>query len=228
MTGSLSPCAELFIDGQKVKSYRTLRRINEPSWNETIEVLVPSKSNSKFVLKIFDDRMNGKALICEYSSSLDDIMTTLDAAQEFVKGSPQGDIYLDVSWKSIEMTGAFAAANSVSEPIGCIKLDVKDAIIKGDLSGVGDVDPYYTVSLNRRVLYKSIYHSDTDHPIFDNSTYVPIFSPNQILTLEFHDYQKIGKDRFIGSVQIPTSNVFKKILNQENMLGIMTKKKFQN
>ncbi|CAI4689726.1 ACH_G0040030.mRNA.1.CDS.1 [Saccharomyces cerevisiae] len=210
MTASLSPCAELFIDGQKVKSYRTLRRINEPSWNETIEVLVPSKSNSKFVLKIFDDRMNGKALICEYSSSLDDIMTTLDAAQEFVKGSPQGDIYLDVSWKSIEMTGAFAAANSVSEPIGCIKLDVKDAIIKGDLSGVGDVDPYYTVSLNRRVLYKSIYHSDTDHPIFDNSTYVPIFSPNQILTLEFHDYQKIGKDRFIGSVQIPTSNVFKK------------------
>ena len=86
-------------------------------------------------------------------------MTTLDAAQEFVKGSPQGDIYLDVSWKSIEMTGAFAAANSVSEPIGCVKLDVKDAIIKGDLSGVGDIDPYYTVSLNRRVIYKSIYLS---------------------------------------------------------------------
>ncbi|EJS42515.1 tcb3p [Saccharomyces arboricola H-6] len=210
MTGSLSPCAELFIDGQKVKSYRTLRRINEPSWGETIEVLVPSKSNSKFVLKIFDDRMNGKVQICEYSSSLDDVISALDSAQESVKGSPQGDIYLDISWKSIEMTGSFAAANSVIEPIGCIKLDVKDAIIKGELSGVGDIDPYYTVSLNRRVLYKSIYHSDTNHPLFDNSTYVPISSPNQTLSVEFYDYQKIGKDRYIGSVQIRSSDVFKK------------------
>lgn len=223
MTGSLSPCAELFIDGQKVKNYRTLRRINEPSWGETIEVLVPSKSSSKFVLKIFDERMNGKVQICEYSSSLDDIMNTLDTAQEFVKGSPQGDIYLDVSWKSIEMTGAFAAANSVSEPIGCIKLDIKDAAIKGDLSGVGDIDPYYTVSLNRRVLYKSIYHSDTDHPIFDNSTYVPVLSPNQTLSVEFHDYQKIGKDRFIGSVQIPLSDVFKKDPKSEKYVSINNK-----
>ncbi|CAI4047638.1 Tcb3p SKDI_13G0660 [Saccharomyces kudriavzevii IFO 1802] len=232
MTGSLSPCTELFIDGQKVKTYRTLRRINEPSWGETIEVLVPSKSNSKFVLKIFDDRINGKVQICEYSSSLDDVMNTLDAAREFVKGSPQGDIYLDVSWKSIEMTGAFAAANSVNNPIGCVKLDVKDAIIKSDLSGVGDVDPYYTVSLNRRVLYKSIYHSNTDHPVFDNSTYVPIFSPNQALSLEFHDYQKVGKDRFIGSVQVPSSDVFKKdpksgkyvaINNEKEVLGLKLK-----
>ncbi|CCF59812.1 hypothetical protein KAFR_0I00310 [Kazachstania africana CBS 2517] len=210
LTGNLSPCGELYIDGKLVKTLRTLRRINEPSWGETIETLIKSKSNSKLTLKIFDDRINGKYLLTEYSSNIEDLMGAADLGQEYVKGSSGGEIYFTAQWKPVELTGAFAAKGSANDPLGCIKLHVKDALVKSSLSGFGDIDPYFEVSLNRHVRYKSRHFSENKNPIFDELVYIPITSENQLFSVALYDYQSVGSDRFIGQYQVPVSQLIEK------------------
>lgn len=210
LTGSLSPSAELFIDGKRVKRYRTLRRLNEPSWEEATEVLVPSKSNSELTLKVYDVRVNGKELLCEYSSSLEDVINSLELGQASVKGSPRGEIFVSATWKPVAMTGSFAAASVTREPLGTVRLHLLDATIKGDLSGVGDVDPYVKVSLNKHVKYRSNYFSETSHPSFNSLVYLPVTSENQTISVDLFDYQKFGNDRLIGSYQLPVSSLMSK------------------
>ncbi|SCU90590.1 LAME_0E09208g1_1 [Lachancea meyersii CBS 8951] len=210
LQGALSPSAELSIDGKVVKKYRTLRRINEPSWEECVEVLVPSKKNSTLLVKVFDDGMAGKELLCEYSSSMADILAVAEAGQRMLKASPQGELYFSAVWKPIAMSGAFAPANAVRDPLGVVRLHIKDAMIDENLSGVGDIDPYVTVSLNKQVTYKTNYFSDNREPHFNNVVYVPITSESQSVLLNVMDYQKVGKDRNIGSYTIPVDKVMQK------------------
>ncbi|SCV04886.1 LANO_0G13586g1_1 [Lachancea nothofagi CBS 11611] len=210
LQGALSPSALMMIDGKVVKKYRTLRRINEPSWEECIEVLVPSKKNSVLTIKVFDDGMAGKELLCEYSSSMSDILSISEGGQTMLAASPQGELYLSTVWKPVAMTGSFAPANSMRDPLGVVKLHIKDGLIDEQLSGVGDIDPYITVSLNKHVTHKTQYIPDNREPKFNTIIYVPVTSENQSILLKVMDYQKVGKDRPVGSYTIPVSKVAQK------------------
>ncbi|CEP61687.1 Tcb3p LALA0_S03e08548g [Lachancea lanzarotensis] len=209
-SGALSPCAEMSIDGKVVKEYRTLRRINEPSWEEGIEVLVPSKRNSTLSVKIFDVKMTGKELLCEYSSSMADILNLAEMGQTALNASPQGELFFSAIWKPIAMTGSFAPVNAVRDPLGVMRVHIKDAMIDENLSGVGDIDPYVTVSLNNEVRYETQYFSDNREPNFNSVVYVPITSESQSIVLGIFDYQKVGKDRPIGSYTIQANKVMQK------------------
>ncbi|SCU98728.1 LADA_0H14994g1_1 [Lachancea dasiensis] len=210
LQGALSPSAEMLIDGKVVKSYRTLRRINEPSWEESVEVLVPSKKNSTLAIKIFDEGMAGRELLCDYSASMADILNLSELGQTMLKASPQGELYLSTIWKPLAMTGAFAPVNSVRDPLGVIKLHIKDSLVDEHLSGVGDIDPYVTVSLNHQIIHETKYFSENREPNFNSVVYVPITSESQQIVLTVMDYQKVNKDREVGSYTIPVSKVMKK------------------
>lgn len=210
LAGAISPFAELSIDGKRVKRYRTLRRINEPSWEETVEVLIPSKKNSIVSIKVFDEGMTGKELLCEYSSSLEDILNLAEIGQATLKASPQGEISFSALWKPVAMTGSFAPANSVRQSIGVVKMFLHNAIVKDNLSGVGDIDPYINVRLNHHLIFKTRYYSETREPTFNQRVYVPVTSENQTISLDLIDYQKVGDDRIIGTYNFPVSRLMKK------------------
>ncbi|CCH61524.1 hypothetical protein TBLA_0E04720 [Henningerozyma blattae CBS 6284] len=210
VTGTLSPSAELYLNNELVKSYRTLRRINEPSWGETTEIFIPSKSNSKIRIDIFDQGMNGKDLICQYNGSLEDILNSLSTGNGFIKGSPQGEIYVDAQWKPVTVSTNFSASTTARDPIGSLKLFVKDANIAGSLAGIGDIDPYFTVAVNRHLKFKSPHFTETRTPIFNREVFIPITSENQNITLSLFDFQGIGGDRFIGQYQITANELIQK------------------
>lgn len=211
LTGFLSPFAELYIDGKKVKTYRTLRRINEPSWEESIEVLVPSVSKSEIALKVFDQQLTGDMLLAEYSAPMEDVISLSEQAQRYVKASPQGEIYISSSWKPVAMTGAFNVSDNIREPLGALRLHLKEAVIhESDLSGVGDIDPFVTVTSNKSMFYRTNYFSDTKTPVFNSVVYVPITSENQSITINLIDYQKMSKDRHLGSYHFSASKLIKK------------------
>ncbi|CDO92223.1 unnamed protein product [Kluyveromyces dobzhanskii CBS 2104] len=211
LTGFLSPCAELFVDGKLVKSYRTLRRINEPSWEESIEILVPSRSKSEISIKVYDDQLHGKRLLAEYTAPMEDVLQLFELGQTSVQASPQGEVYITSSWKPVAMTGAFKVSNTVREPLAALRLNLIDASIgSDDLSGVGDIDPYVTVTVNKRLLYRTNYFSETKKPVFRNVIYIPITSENQNMALNLYDYQKVGKDRLIGTYHISSSKLIKR------------------
>lgn len=205
-SGTLSPSAVLTIDGKEVKKFRTLKRIDEPSWNETVEVFVPAKGDSELKLQVFDEKNNEESL-CTYTAPLDEALNSLSLGRTSVQGSPRGEFFMNMQWKPVHITGAFAAGNAVKEPIGSLRIHVRDAEIVSDLSGIGDVDPYFTLLVNGHVNYKSSHFSENKSPLFNKVLYLPLVSKNQNVTLDLYDYQSVGKDRTIGGVKIPLHEV---------------------
>lgn len=206
ISGSLSPSAVLSIDGKEVKFFRTLKRIDEPSWNETVEVFVPSKGESDLKVEVFDEHF-GKQAICTYSASMEEALTSLSLGQTSVRASPRGDIFMNMLWKPVRVTGAFAAGNAVKEPIGSLRVHVRDARIVSDLSGLGDIDPYFTLLVNGHMNYKSSHFSENSNPLFNKVLYLPVVSERQNITLDLYDFQSVGKDRTIGGVKLPIESV---------------------
>ena len=215
ISNSLSPSVELFLDNTLVKSYRTLKRINEPSWNELQEFLVISKEKSKLTLNVYDNRTSSKVLLCSYSGIVEDLITASEAGQDSIKASPQGEIFFVAQWKPLKLTGVAAIGSSDISPLGSMKIHVDSAVVRSALNGIGDIDPYFTVSVNKHVRYKSEHISDTHTPEFNSTVYVPITSENQILSLSLADYQSVGADRKIGSIQFPVSSILQKNKNSK-------------
>lgn len=213
---NLSPSASIYLDNQLIKSYRTLKRINEPSWNETYEFLINSKENQKISIVIFDNDSAGKKTLCKYTGYVEDLIDAMDRGQESVKASPQGEIFLVTQWKPVKLTGIFTKKSTVGEPLGSLKINVGELMVKSSLSGFGDIDPYFMVSLNRHVRYKSAVFSDTMNPNFKSTIYVPIISENQFLNINIVDYQNVGSDRKIGQFQLPISEIIEKNKNEDS------------
>ncbi|AMD22088.1 HGL252Wp [Eremothecium sinecaudum] len=207
VTGVLSPSADLFIDEKKQKYYKTLRRMNEPTWEESIEIFVPSRRNSEISLKIYDEHVTGREMICEYSSVIDQFLEQAEEGKEFVKGNPQGEIYFTAVWKPVDVPeGAFGASNAMHDPLGVARLHIRDALVS-EPGFSGDIDTYFVVSTDKTVIYKSNYFAKNPEPIFNNVIYVPITSDNQIVTIDLYDFQRIGKDRFIGGCHFKAGNI---------------------
>lgn len=226
-TSNLSPSAKLYINDKLVKSFRTLKRINEPSWNETFEVLVGSKMNSTMTLKVFDNRGKNEVLLCQYSSNIEDGLNTLKGGSDFLRGNPFGKIYIDAEWKPVEISDMVVSKSMVKDPIGCIRLNVGQALVKGSLKGMGDIDPYFMVTLNRHPKFKSKHFSDCMDPKFDQLVYIPVSSSQQSLGISLFDYQSVGSDRFIGQVNFAVSDIVeldkstKTYITKKNLAGKM-------
>lgn len=211
ISGSLNPSAELFLDGELVKKFRTVKHNNEPNWEETVEFLVPSKDESKITIKIWDDHKSHREFLCEYNGTVAEIIDTLEMKSSFLDASPVGDIKVDMSWKTVPMSGMIdVSSNAMSDPIGCVKVLVRDAHVIDSLSGLGDIDPYFSVSLNKVQRYRSKYQSETSKPEFNYIVYVPVISESQHIVISLADYQSVGSDRYIGAARIPVSKLAKR------------------
>lgn len=224
LTGTLSPSATMYLNGNVVKEFRTLKRINEPSWGETIELFVPSREESELKLVVYDNGLREKKVICEYGSTLEEIFKTLQDGLPFVKGSPQGEIYMNAEWKPVRMSGLFASGGS-RDPLGALRVFVRDINVLDNISGIGDIDPYFTLSVNRHVDYKSISYSETEHAYFDKVDYLVLMSEKASVTINVFDYQSVGDDRFIGSAQVPLEEVMKKDPETDNFILIDNSRK---
>lgn len=210
-TGTISPSAALFVDGKLVKEYRTLRRLNEPSWNETSEIFIPSKLSSNVKICVYDES-SGKKVICQYESSLGEILDAIATGENYLKGTPQGEIFVDAQWKPVKVSDDFTIESTGSgiasaDPIGSVKLYIKEANIVGSLAGVGDIDPYFTVSMNNHLKYRSHYIPDTKKPIFNKLVHLPVLSPNFNYVINLYDYQGVGTHRFIGACKVSSNDL---------------------
>lgn len=211
ISGTLNPQAELLMDGQLIKTFRKVKRNNEPNWEESVEFLVPSQTDSKLTLKIWDDHKSHREFLCEYSGTASEIMDSLSMGASSLEASPQGYINVDLQWKSVPMSGLIkVTSNSLSDPIGVLKIFVRNAEINSSLSGIGDIDPYFSVSLNNVQRYRSKYQSENRSPTFNYMVYVPVTSDGQTITISLSDYQSVGSDRFIGSARVPVSKFAKR------------------
>lgn len=240
--GQLNPSATFSVDGKVVHNFRKLKRINEPSWNEIIEILVPSKRSSLLKLQIFDTQFGSNVLIAEYVGVVSDLVakwsadsyvfdatvpTSLttqfpSAAQTSPKIRAKGvwkplaigpDIVdqLFVSKEKDVSFGGRLDAIAKTDYIGGLRVYIKSCDLKSsDLSGVGDIDPYVTVSLSNHIKFKSHYFPENKSPVYDQVCWIPVKNENEICILSVYDYQNVGKDRFFGSVSFNVSKFIKR------------------
>ncbi|KAH3900035.1 Tcb3p SCDLUD_004352 [Saccharomycodes ludwigii] len=213
--GILNPSVELYVEDELIKAFRTIKRTNEPSWEEIIEVLIPSRSSSVLRLSVFDNQFKTKTKICEYVGTTRDLLDHWKANDFMFHGSPSGDIRLSGIWKPVKIDSLGKANGKnkklTTSTLGTVRLHIRDGVFSSsDLSGVGDIDPYVVVSLGREIKYRSHYFSENKTPVFNSLVYLPVLNGNETVTLSFYDYQSVGKDRYIGNYSFTVSQLLKK------------------
>ncbi|CCH45939.1 putative membrane protein [Wickerhamomyces ciferrii] len=208
LTGQLNPKAEVFVNGKSTKKFRTLKRANEPSWEENLEMLVTQKSSTKIKF-VISDSGSDEDIIASFEESLDTLVfNTLDGNDVF-ELNPQGNVRITATWKPVSLSGVSAAANYVP-PIGVARLHLREGHDLLNLEKVGKVDPYVKVLLNNRLKHQTVFYPDTLDPNFNEVIYLPISSQSQHVSLEVMDEQNLGKDRSLGSCDFPIGKFINK------------------
>lgn len=240
--GQLNPSATLSVDNKVVHKFRKLKRINEPSWNEIFEVLIPSKKSSLLKLEVFDTQFGSDILIAEYSGFVSDLLSkwiadsyVFDATvptsltAEFPSAANTNPkIRAKGVWKPLAIGPDIVEQLFVSEEkdvsvggrldsiartdyIGALRVYLKSCELKSsDLAGVGDIDPYVSISLSNHVKFKSHYFPDEKKPVYDQVCWIPVKHENENCILSVYDYQNVGKDRFFGSANFNVSKFINK------------------
>jgi len=209
LIGQLNPKAELYINGKSTKKYRTLKRQNEPSWEESVELLVTQKSNTNIKLVISDTGSSDDAIIGTLDTSLDSLVFNTIEGTDTHSLSPKGNIRISAVWKPVSLSGVSSAANYVP-PIGVARLHLRQGHDLLNLETVGKVDPYVKVMLNNRLKHQTVFYPDTLEPNFNEVIYLPIISQSQQISLEVMDEQNMTKDRPLGSCDFPIGKFINK------------------
>ncbi|CEP21481.1 hypothetical protein BN1211_1579 [Cyberlindnera jadinii] len=210
VTGKLNPKAELHLNGELVKEFRTLKNANEPSWEATTEVLVTEKTQSLVALTITDTGARDGVVIDSFKDSLENLAFNCAEGKDVFTMDKGSKVRLSAVWKPLSLSGA---GSTHTPPIGTLRLHLRNAEQLLNLETVGDVDPYCKVLLSNRLKYQTAFHPDTCEPTFNELVYIPLTSTSQHVSLEVMDYQKVSKDRSLGSAIIPISQFIKKDSN---------------
>ncbi|OBA26228.1 hypothetical protein HANVADRAFT_53296 [Hanseniaspora valbyensis NRRL Y-1626] len=240
--GQLNPSAVLSVDDKRVHTFRKLKRINEPSWNELIEVLIPSKKSSLVKLQIFDSQFGSEILLGEYTGTVSDYLSRWLSDNTTFNGIVPTSLTTDFPsaanthpkirakgiWKPLAVDSSVVNSLFLSEEkdnslsgkldsiakvnyIGGLRVYLKSCVLKSsDLSGVGDIDPYVSISFSNHIKYKTHYFPDNKKPIFDSVCWIPVKNENETCILSVYDYQNVGKDRFFGSCDFNVAKYIKR------------------
>ncbi|WWC72638.1 uncharacterized protein I206_106602 [Kwoniella pini CBS 10737] len=211
--GNLSPYAKVFLGNSRKEVHKTqiLKNMNQPIWESSCEFLVPEKGNSVVTIGVVDAReMATDGDLGKITVRLTDLLEARARQQDWfpLKGSKAGKLRLTAEWKPVAMTGSVAGAAAYVPPIGILRIWLKKAIDVKNVEAAlgGKSDPYVRVMGNNRVLARTEVISNNLNPEWDQIVYVPVHSTRENLILELMDYQNIGKDRTLGTVEVRASD----------------------
>lgn len=220
MVGQLSPYALVYVNGTLKHKTRVLKRTNEPSFGDIIELLVGLKTETNIKVIIKDSvGFAEDTLLGEFEGSLEDILIQAKT-NPFFKLTPAGALKVTPTWRPVAMT-EIALEVSHRDALGVLKIHLRDAADLKNLELTGKVDPYVQVTLNGKVKYETIIHPETLDPVFEECVYVPVTLENQVIGLEVFDAEKSGHDRSLGSTSFKSGDFMGSVSH------LLTKSKLQ-
>ncbi|KAI0022961.1 tricalbin [Xylariomycetidae sp. FL0641] len=219
LVGQLNPYATLLLNGKEVHQTRVLKRTNNPIWdNGSKEILITDRRHAKLGLAIKDDREIGSdQLIGTYQIKLEDMLEMMAKGHDWynLAGVRTGRAKLTAQWRPVALSGDLAGSGGYQRPVGVMRLHFKGARDLRNLETVGKSDPYVRVVLSGIEKGRTVTHRNTLKPEWDEVVYVPMHSARDRLTLDVMDAEKMGKDRSLGSVEIPASDYMERDENGE-------------
>jgi Ca2+-dependent lipid-binding protein len=213
LVGQLNPYAVLLLNGKEVHVTKKLKRTNNPIFPEPSKsVLVTDRKKARIGVVLKDDRdMATDPILGSYQIKADDLLTLMQKGQEWfnLTNSKQGRVKLALDWKPIALSGISGSSGGYVTPIGVMRIHFRGARELRNLETIGKSDPYARVLLSGIQKGRTVTFTNELNPTWDEIVYVPMHSPNERLTLEVMDEEKLGKDRSLGLIEIPASEYIK-------------------
>lgn len=214
--GALNPCADIFLDGVLVKTCRVLRQINEPSWDQSFEALIPHLPTAQVEVVVRDAVENnvvGRTVV-----NLLEILFECSRGQEWFNGiSPVKEIAnskfrMSAKFKPLAISddemNVFADA-----PVGGLRLHVRNARNVKNLEAFGSVDPYLRILTHETVISKSNVFSKNLNPDFNHLCFIPVDNVNDHVLIEIMDEEEESHDRSLGTCGIHVKDFVKRDAN---------------
>lgn len=218
LVGQLSPYVDLLMNEKLLHQSTSLKRTNNPVWDDSHEFLVTDKSKCNLRVRVKDSRgMATDPVIGTYQIQLETLLAELQkpTPNDWFNLTPSGRVRLEAIWKPIALKGAAASKNYL-EPIGSIRLHIiKAGENLRNLETIGKVDPYIRVFLNGFQRGRTMAVPSTLAPEWDEIIYIPVQKASQRLVLEAMDAENLGQDRTLGQFELNTSDLIKANENGE-------------
>ena len=219
MIGQLNPYAILLLNGHEVHTTKKLKRTNQPIWPDgSKEFLITDRKTAKLGLVVKDDRgLSADPVLGTFQLKLEDMMEMMDKGKEWfnLSGAKTGRVKLQMGWKPVALTGVTGGSGGYIAPIGVMRLHLQSARDIKNVETIGKSDPYVRVLVSGMERAKTVTFENNLNPDWDEIVYVPVHAPRERIVLEVMDYQKVGKDRSLGFVELPAADYVHKDDNGE-------------
>lgn len=210
LVGQLSPYSDLLMNGNLLHQSHSLKRTNNPVWEDVFEFLVTDKSKCNVGVRVKDSRgLATDPIIGTYNIQLDNLLAEQKPGGDWYNLTPSGRVRVEALWKPIALKGA-AASKNYMEPIGSLRIHVMKAGEElRNLETIGKVDPYIRVFLNGFQRGRTVAIDSTLAPNWDEIIYVPVQRSGQRLVIEAMDAENLGQDRSLGQFELNTAEFIK-------------------
>lgn len=211
MVGLLSPYSQMILNNRTVHTTKTMKRKNDPVWEESHEMLVTNRKACKLGVVIKDERgFVDDPILGKYQIKLQDLLDSKEKGTEWFNlvGAKTGKIKMTAQWKPVAVKG-IAGTGGYITPIGVMRLHFISAKELRNLEALGKSDPYVRVLLGGVEKARSVTFENDLNPEWDEVLYVPVHSEKEKLLLEVMDQENLGKDRSLGAVELDLHDYIK-------------------
>ena len=208
--GSLNPFVVYYQDGKEVHVTKSLKRISNPVWDDSKELIITNRQRTTLTVVVKDDKgMHGESIVGQYKIKLDDLIDSNEKGVDWFNLKPAGKVRLTSLWKPVALKGVTGSGGYVT-PIGVMRLYIKHANGLRNLETVGKVDPYIRVMVNNFHKARTVTYNNTLDPVWNEVVYATIISERESIVLECMDSETNGKDRTLGKITLKAADFVKK------------------
>ncbi|QPG77149.1 hypothetical protein FOA43_004554 [Brettanomyces nanus] len=193
--------AEVYVDKKKRLTSSVVKKSKSASWNLDFEDIVTDRAHCN-VRVVFRDPANKTKSVGSTTLRLTDIIDGTYVGNDwFSLNRGRGEVKLSCEWNSVRMSGV-PGSIGYTEPIGVVRVFISRGEDLLNLEKFGTIDPYVRVMVNGVQRGRTLTMDSTTDPVFSQSIYVPVTSPNQRVVIEAMDVERTTQDRTLGSFQV--------------------------
>ncbi|CCK70423.1 uncharacterized protein KNAG_0E01610 [Huiozyma naganishii CBS 8797] len=180
-------------------------------FGDEFESIIPDRRKTRYRFVVKDSKNN---VVTAVMQSLNDLIdrSEIDKKQIPLRGT-KGALKVSTYWRPVRLD---FGNNSIAytPPIGVLRVFINRADNLLNLEKIGKIGPYTKVLVNGTSRGRTEDRKGTLSPVWNQSIYVAVTSPNQRITLEVMDVETSRKDRSVGKFNIDVQDLFHK--NKDN------------
>ena len=191
---------DLFLNGKKVLTTGSKSGTESASFGSSFEGIITDRRRARFRVLVRDAKT--KEVLGSTVQSLNDLIDRTQVDRELVPlEGCKWQLKLVTHWRPVRLDIGSPSA-TYNPPIGALRIFISKGNDLRNLEKIGKIDPYVRILVNGQVKDRTAYQKDTLDPVWNETIYVILSSPNQKVTLQVMDVESIEKDREVGHFDI--------------------------